>query len=188
MIVRSVVEDYLFGTVVIRRRTFARARRLIDVAMALNINDPTSVQALLDQLRGSQAWKDITAPIEGDIPDSLGNSDDPQTSPHSTDFNTTSETASTSTSVASLLSQLRSSPSWTAAGGPGSNEISQATNSLSPPTVPAPAPASIVPVVEQEDIRSFTFQQALPRVAQLANDHGFITAIKQVSMSFLKSI
>jgi len=156
--------------------------------MTLNINDPTGVQALLDQLRGSQAWKDITVPIEGDAPDSSGNSDGPQTSPHSTDSNATSEIASTSTSVASLLSQLGSSPLWTAAGGPGSNTISQTTNTLPlPPTVPVPAPAPIVPVVAQEDIRSFTFQQALPRIAQLASDHGFITGIKQVCIYVLFS-
>ena len=151
--------------------------------MTLNINDPTGVQALLDQLRGSQAWKDITAPIEGDTPDSPGDSDGPQISPHNTASNATPEAAPTLTSVASLLSQLRSSPSLTPA-----DTISQTTNTLPPPTVPVPAAAPIVTVVAQEDIRSFTFQQALPRIAQLASEDEFIAAIKQVSMFFLHGV
>lgn len=133
------------------------------------------MKALLDQLRGSQAWKEVAAP-----PAEIGQASDDQVT-----------AAGPSTSVASLLSQLQSAPSWGAAG-PASTDVSRpppralVTSRPFPepltPLSPEPAPA-VALAARPEDLRSCTFQQALPHIAQLANDPGFVAAIKQVLFS-----
>lgn len=142
------------------------------------------MKALLDQLRVSQAWQEIvvSAPTDG-----KENSDE-QPLP-----SVIAAQPSSSASVASLLSQLQSSPSW-AAVPPGA-PTKPTEPYIGHPTAPAsvsnesPPPLAVAPVPSPkrpQDPRSYTFQQALPHIAQLADDPGFVAAIKQVILSGLK--
>jgi len=113
--------------------------------------DPAGVKALLDRLRASQAWQDVVkAPPE----------QQPQPS---------AETSSAS--VAALLSQLNSAPTPALPQNP----ISLVRN-----PDPSPPPPPSAPSATPEDIRHLTFQQALPRLAQLCDDPTVVSGIEQL--------
>jgi hypothetical protein len=138
------------------------------------------VKALLDQLRVSQAWKEIAAPPAPEIGSSSGDPEEGGASPVNPVF---PPSASTSTSVASLLSQLQASPSLTP---PTSTRNRDDGRSVTPspqfydPSPSQAAAAAVLPSPRKKDTRAYTFQQALPHIVQLANDPGFVAAVRQV--------
>ncbi|KAK2466401.1 hypothetical protein APHAL10511_002043 [Amanita phalloides] len=105
-----------------------------------NINDTAAVSALLDQLRASQAWKDILTSNPLPVP----RSDHP-------------------TSVAVLLSQLQPS----APSGP----VLDSSPHITPPAD------------DHDDLRPYTFQQALPVIAKLSADPSFLHEIHQLKQA-----
>ncbi|KAJ7229041.1 hypothetical protein GGX14DRAFT_616484 [Mycena pura] len=122
-----------------------------------NINDPAGVKALLDRLRASQAWQDAVK----------ASPEQPPPQPASAE--------TSSASVAALLSQLNSAPT------PG---IPPNPRSLTPDLPPPPPPSA--PSATPEDIRRLTFQQALPRLAQLCDDPAVVSGIEQARFTALK--
>jgi len=146
-----------------------------------NINDPAGVKALLDRLRASQAWQNIvnTPPApEQQQPPASGSGSEPTPG------------ASTSTSVAALLSQLNSvpapvpaptpTPTQPAAGPSNARRPAPSPSKDSAFPTPPPPPATSAPYVLTEDVRSLTFQQALPRLAQLSDDPAVVSTIQKL--------
>lgn len=84
--------------------------------------------------------------------------------------------------VASLLSRLQAAstpqtlqePPRVANSNASGHEVPYADASQLPPVSAHPAPRSL-------DLRSFTFQQALPYIAQLSQDDHFVEALRNVS-------
>ncbi|KAI0921979.1 hypothetical protein AcW2_006798 [Taiwanofungus camphoratus] len=166
-----------------------------------NINDPAGVKALLEQLRSSQAWQEVTtqsdtAPGTGVPAASTSNArpwpavPDPTLSVHdSAVFGGTSATATatvapsttSASSVASLLSQLQASSSFTAITTPAQAPLPVISSYISPPPATSyhlpPEPVPTLSSARKHDLRSCTFQQALPHIARLSEDPSFIDAI-----------
>lgn len=164
------------------------------------MQDSAAVKALLDQLRSSQVWQDTLnsssshagsephaevreAPASA-LEDVQGESRPPS-----------SDTAPPA-SVASLLSQLRTSE-WTSIANntpPVSNprtthqlsrDIPRPSQELPPRQSAHRAPQPVVAtsstrVQDCQDIRFISFQQALPHLTQLASDPDFLTAVSRV--------
>ncbi|KAH9970829.1 hypothetical protein BGW80DRAFT_1325523 [Lactifluus volemus] len=158
-----------------------------------NINDPEGVKALLESLRTSPAWADalkssltahpITqAPTQGRQPsDSFRGVPAPGPGDAgSSSINSPSSIAGnpshTGPSVADLLSQLRAShtPEFTSNADEGGGLLSRSpplpshdhvdTSSASQPvTAHASSP-------QQQDLRTLSFQQALPHISRLMED------------------
>ncbi|KDQ64990.1 hypothetical protein JAAARDRAFT_245000 [Jaapia argillacea MUCL 33604] len=157
-----------------------------------NINDPAGIKALLEQLSQSQAWQTShAAPSEVAPPPSHTQSqasasvhEPPLASPEVSDAPPTSRP-----SVASLLSQLQASPSFTSAVTVTRETHREVENNYiaRPPSVPQtslpgvpissstdqPLPSS----TPKLDVRWLSFQQALPQLAQLSEDPGFVATI-----------
>ncbi|OBZ71840.1 hypothetical protein A0H81_08216 [Grifola frondosa] len=98
-----------------------------------------------------------------------------------------SQATTLSSSVASLLSQLQAPPSFTntafvplvpPAQPSGIGHVSQPFSSFQPSIPePAPVPAPLPSSARKQDLRSCSFQQALPHLAQLSEDPDFVAAI-----------
>ncbi|KAF8450894.1 hypothetical protein L210DRAFT_259955 [Boletus edulis BED1] len=163
-----------------------------------NINDPVAVKAILDQLRASRLWRDtlnsssshISSEQHADVRESPSPStlEDVQGESKAQSFD-----AAPPASVASLLSQLRSSP-WTpiavdtppVSNAPTTHPLSQ---NIPRPKLQDPQPTQSEhrtpwPVaatpVQDVDIRSLSFQQALPHLTQLASDPQFLAAVSRL--------
>ncbi|KAF8211554.1 hypothetical protein K438DRAFT_1807509 [Mycena galopus ATCC 62051] len=131
-----------------------------------NINDPAGVKALLDRLRASQAWQSVVNPP-------------PETQPAPS--SSRSEPTPGSSSVAALLSQLNSAP---VPAPPSTQPVAASSNTRPLPSPskdyirpPPPPPESYALA---EDVRSLTFQQALPRLAQLSDDPAVVSTIQKL--------
>ncbi|KIL00457.1 hypothetical protein PAXRUDRAFT_821650 [Paxillus rubicundulus Ve08.2h10] len=158
-----------------------------------NINDPAGIKALLDQLRSSQAWQETlnsgaqpaSEPPVGaqePLPTCLS-ADDGQSESKAHAPDTTP-----STSVASLLSQLKSSE-W--ASNPsrtrGAHASSQPTHA--PPQgpllfqpeqrPPRPTATSSTSACVQ-DARHMSFQQALPHLTRLSGNPEFVASVARL--------
>lgn len=160
------------------------------------VQDPAAVQALLDQLRASQVWRDTLNSTSSHI-NSEQRAEVPESTPSTLEdipgeSRAQSPDIAPPASVASLLSQLRTSE-WTsvAISTPpvsGSRTTHQPSQNISPPsqdlpTKPehrTPRPDVATSFTHVQDIRSMSFQQALPRLTQLASDPGFLTAVSRV--------
>ncbi|TEB35538.1 hypothetical protein FA13DRAFT_1352156 [Coprinellus micaceus] len=166
-----------------------------------NINDPASVAALLEQLRASSAWQQIvqTNPEAG-----VGDARPPPQQPTPrTDGPTPPPADTPQPTVAELLAQLSAPPAaanphqsggtarpaWdTSLARPATNNYRAAphastrlpdqgpecdvTATLTP--LPASAPVPIT------DVRSCSFQEALPLLARLGEDPCFVTSVKRI--------
>ncbi|KAJ7762815.1 hypothetical protein DFH07DRAFT_404910 [Mycena maculata] len=140
-----------------------------------NINDPAGVKALLDSLRASQAWQNlVNTPGPEPTPASLSTPiPNPPLSGTETETN-----PGPSTSVAALLSQLNSAPTTRPAEdsrkhAPTPDPSPNRSLNLKPSQTPSQDPPPSVP----EDARGLTFQQALPRLAQLADDPVLVATL-----------
>ena len=118
--------------------------------------DPAGVSALLEQLRSSQAWSELnsTASSNENAP--------PQPSPEKQE-----QKEESGSSVADLLSRLRD-PSV------DSNRARENASNVSGGSVPTARPR------DSTNARNFTFQQALPRLAQLSENPSFVSRIEKV--------
>lgn len=140
----------------------------------MNINDPEAVKSLLEQLRSSEAWREVAASASENtscivtrIPDihpellaptELGGS------------------------VASLLSQLKApTPVSPPAPAPVPLTRDVIPNTAEPSSASQlssqPSRRPISQVQNVKDNRSCTFQQALPLLAQFGDDAGLIDAL-----------
>lgn len=154
--------------------------------------DPAGVKALLDQLRSSQAWQDVVSrPALPDVHVPVANVT--QTTPEPLKSSPSQPGESPTDSVASLLSQLQSSSNLSSTSTSDSHVPAQALVpvvtgphlvSTLTPHYPTVSPSFLSPsssdASRREDVRSFTFQQALPRLGQLSDNPAFIAAIAQV--------
>ncbi|KAG7445956.1 uncharacterized protein BT62DRAFT_1006136 [Guyanagaster necrorhizus] len=123
-----------------------------------NINDAAGVKALLDTLQASQAWQQAIA-----------TSTENKEAPPQAVVESPSSSSSASSSVAALLAQLqRPQPPAKDPSTFDGTRVSPKHNRSSAFSSPA------------EDTRSFTFQQALPRIVQLSQDSKFIEKIAQI--------
>jgi hypothetical protein len=129
--------------------------------------DPAGVKALLDQLRSSQAWQETVAQstVTNGHPANLS----PSVNTKDSEAATTSTPRST---VAALLSQLQATASPTNVDPP---DIERPTAGLAPEQHSTASPSR----TRNEDLTSLTFQQALPALAQLAEDASFVSLITQ---------
>ncbi|KAI0643703.1 hypothetical protein C8Q79DRAFT_1012266 [Trametes meyenii] len=202
-----------------------------------NINDPSAIQALLDQLRSSEAWQKAvnantvggtfvptasTAPVQQEVnttTDGIASTsttpDAPLASTQGPEPSSSPQGHSTpnSQSVASLLSQLQASNAFAAVAGtsrppaprqpsyapppagrpefPGPDDMRPSRTSRTSGEVPgaaaapAPTPTARQPQSQGQgqDVRTCTFQQALPHLARLAGDDGVLQALAAVRVS-----
>jgi len=105
-----------------------------------NINDPAGVKALLERLRSSQQWQDVAAVTAA-----------PSSPVPPAAASTTTPAPPPSSEISALLAQLQSKP----LPHPVATE----------PPQPPPSPAR----PRKQDARHLSFQQALPRLATLAD-------------------
>ena len=121
------------------------------------VQDPAGVKALLEQLRTSQAWQDTVA----------GATVAPTPSPASAQPPTAS--------VAALLSRLQTSSS-------APIPVTDPEKVSTPPEPQPPLPAVAQSPSRTQDVKSYTFQQSLPVLAQLSDDPSFISFIAQAGL------
>ncbi|KAG2345109.1 hypothetical protein BDR05DRAFT_1058619 [Suillus weaverae] len=163
-----------------------------------NINDPAGIKALLEQLRSSQAWQESVggAGSNGVAKNPPPTSTTPQaTLPLAQPPPTTSDVSKSPSSVADLLSQLSSSerkiPSKPSQPSPSCFttqqtplQLSQAVSHRSTPQPPEDSAhqlaASTNAFTQGQDLRMMSFQQALPRLTQLAESADFVAAIARL--------
>ncbi|KAH9983467.1 hypothetical protein BJV74DRAFT_616654 [Russula compacta] len=170
-----------------------------------NVNDPEGVKALLDTLRSSQAWTDavesglaapqttqpsaqgvqpsdspLRAPAPGPGPRDAGT---PSIRPFSIPRNPSSHST---LSVADLLSQLRASqslePTSNASEGDRAVERSLAPHDHHTNTTPTPQTTSTHASQPQQDLRTLSFQQALPHISRLMEDLHVVESLTKVSI------
>lgn len=158
------------------------------------------MKSLLEQLRVSQAWQDTIQQAPADPPEKAKTAEPASTTPsdeseHSQSTSGEPEATPAVSSVAALLSQLESSTAWPAAvssppvpSAPiyasathiytASRASASSSSTLPPVTTPSqPTERSSAP---RQDVRSYTFQQALPYLAQLSEDPNFVASLSQV--------
>lgn len=142
-----------------------------------NINDPAGIKALLEQLRSSQAWQQSIgsgANINGNPPPI---STPPTTTTTPIQPPPTTTDSKPSSSVADLLSQLNSSERKIPSR-PTSRLVTQLPQ---PPTTPDDLPHKPAASTNAaQDLRTMSFQQALPRITQLAESPDFVAAIAKL--------
>lgn len=170
---------------------------------------------MLEQLRSSQAWQDTVNPPNttpsghstrpyAEVSSSTSTKVSIQTTGYSTPaagqvFSATGSSTFdasaaapgfTTSSVASLLSQLQASPNISAIIASGSGSTPQTASALGTTSAPSQPPNSD-PVLasngtarksatQQQDLRECTFQQSLPYLARLSEDPDFVDAIRRV--------
>lgn len=165
------------------------------------VQDPTAVKALLDQLRTSQAWQDTLNSSSSHTSISSEQHAEVRESPASAleDVQTQSRAQSSVTappaSVASLLSQLKTSERTSIAidtsplsladtrtAHQSSRNISRPSQELSPTRSEhrTPRPVAATSSTHVQDIRSISFQQALPHLTQLASNPRFLADVSRV--------
>lgn len=148
--------------------------------------DPAGVKALLDNLRNSQEWRQNSNPSSATAATPVSASSEsthegPSSSrPTSADGSNSASpvvTSPTMPTVASLLSQLKTAPAKTDSWR----------------TPPAQHAAQVAPISEpplprtsrSKNLRTSTFQQALPYIAQRSDDSKFVAAIAGVVTAFI---
>jgi hypothetical protein len=160
----------------------------------VDIQDPAGVKSLLEQLRTSQAWQDTIDQVpsqakepNADLTPHTANEQSPSTGSSSINR----ESIATGTSVASLLSQLQSSPSWSAvvssptrppppAYAPTTSAFVSTMRVSVSEASPGRSPSRGISISAPKDVRSYTFQQALPLLAQLSSDPDFVALLSKV--------
>ena len=151
-----------------------------DADHEISIQDPAGVRALLEQLRASQAWRDIVHPPNGNPSPSI------PADVHLSGSHQSAASVQPGSSVAALLSQLRAplhplantsftEPTSSANSHPAVNHSVDHVVSAVLPTQNASRPGA-----KPEDVRSLTFHQALPHLARLADDPDFRAVIVEV--------
>jgi len=141
------------------------------------LQDPEAVKSLLEQLRSSEAWREVAASASENTPCVVTRIPDIHPEPVAP--------TGLGGSVASLLSQLKAptpvSPP-TPAPVPPTRYVIPDTAKSSSQLSSQPSRRPISPVQNIKDNRSCTFQQALPLLAQSGDDPGLIDALLKVRM------
>ncbi|KIJ70402.1 hypothetical protein HYDPIDRAFT_23513 [Hydnomerulius pinastri MD-312] len=164
-----------------------------------NINDPAGIKALLEQLRSSQAWQEtVSANPSQSEPEQPAPAQAPVPSPPAEERQPESAEvadAAPSTSVASLLSQLRSSewasiPNNTPSSSQARSALTASRQISQPPQItspfqpdqrpPRPASGGTPSSTRAQDVRSMSFQQALPLLTQLAGNPEFVASVARL--------
>lgn len=162
---------------------------------------------MLEQLRTSQAWQDNinTDNTQASKLEKIASSIPGPSLP----VEEVSALASSSiSSVASLLSQLQSSPTWSSVTTPSATSLSPPANVPGPP-VKGPGLPSILQSqankfalekqpdsqphhatstpssARTQDLRSFTYQQSLSHIAELSDDPDFVELLSEVRFNSL---
>ncbi|KAE9395640.1 hypothetical protein BT96DRAFT_141127 [Gymnopus androsaceus JB14] len=130
----------------------------------MDINDSAGIQALLEQLKSSQAWKDAVASS-----DTINENESFQQ--HNVDDASQPNPPTPSVSVATLLSQLQAEPYSDA-----TTSQDHTFDSFLPLSPPHPA----TPGQRADDSRYLTFHQALPVIAGLSEDPRFSKTLKSM--------
>ncbi|PPR02496.1 hypothetical protein CVT24_002043 [Panaeolus cyanescens] len=165
-----------------------------------NINDPAAITALLEQLKSSTAWQQLTAsqapssvsvsaPVTDSGPSqhtstSLQEGINPENSHIDALSSSTTVENPISSSVAELLSQLNTVSTEPAV--PTQARVSYP--STAPHFSPANFPSALtktsrtaVPLPDASpDLRNLSFVQSLPLISQLAEDPNFLSSIAQM--------
>lgn len=145
------------------------------------------MQALLEQLRSSTAWQQ-TIGVSIQQPKEAVHADT-RTGEQSVSGADTQEASPTveHPSVASLLSQLQSSPAIQlepshVIRNPAPIHDTRRPLPTQPNTTTDPrlARRAAHPSASNGDLREYTFQQALPVIARLSEDNGFVEALRKV--------
>ncbi|OAX40002.1 hypothetical protein K503DRAFT_768973 [Rhizopogon vinicolor AM-OR11-026] len=167
-----------------------------------NINDPAGIQALLEQLRSSQAWQESisTSAADQDVSEPE-NPPSTSTTPQAASTPVqpsapTSDISNASSSVADLLSQLKPSQWITPSRTPQppapyftAPQTSSRSSHLESHSTPQPPETSArqqsLNVGERAstrglDLRMMSFQQTLPHLTELAENVDFVSAISRL--------
>ncbi|KAH7875999.1 hypothetical protein F5879DRAFT_980062 [Lentinula edodes] len=132
----------------------------------MDANDTQGIQALLEQLQHSQAWKDAVA------------SSYPDGSPQHILDTPQSSSAPQAVSVAALLSQLQTEPHPNVVDTSQNHHLAAFQNDASESSFSMTLPASNNSVHRVDDHRYLTFQQALPLIARKSASPLFAEALK----------
>ncbi|KAJ3878780.1 hypothetical protein F5051DRAFT_404799 [Lentinula edodes] len=133
----------------------------------MDANDTQGIQALLEQLQHSQAWKDAVA------------SSHPDGSPQHILDTPQSNSAPQAVSVAALLSQLQTEPRPNVVDTlQNHHHLAAFQNDASESSFSMTLPASNNSVHRVDDHRYLTFQQALPLIARKSASPSFAEALK----------
>ncbi|KIK65732.1 hypothetical protein GYMLUDRAFT_258424 [Collybiopsis luxurians FD-317 M1] len=127
----------------------------------MDINDAAGIQALLEQLKSSQAWQEAVASSSAPNENQVA----PQAEEHC--LEESQSDSAPSSSVAELLSQLQTEPNTD-----HSSELS--------PSRSVPQPISTPSIRTVDESRHLTFQQALPVIASLSANPQFIQTLKSI--------
>jgi hypothetical protein len=141
------------------------------------LQDSEAVKSLLEQLRSSEAWREVAASASENTPCTVTRIPDIHPEPVAP--------TGLGGSVASLLSQLKAptpvSPPAPAPIPPTRHVIPDTAESSSASQLSCqPSHRPISPVQNVKDNKSCTFQQALPLLAQFGDDPGLIDALLKV--------
>ncbi|EIW82463.1 hypothetical protein CONPUDRAFT_136957 [Coniophora puteana RWD-64-598 SS2] len=150
-----------------------------------DINDATKVRTLLEQLRSSEAWQATIANPTQPKPPSSCSSEAPSSATRGQESVSSHSSTSPIPSVASLLSQLTSTDSRhhasTSAPFSASADVPSGWPSLDAEASFHPyIPPATVDRGSQGDVKTLTFQQALPILTKLGEDPAFILSLKQL--------
>ncbi|KZT13104.1 alpha/beta-hydrolase [Laetiporus sulphureus 93-53] len=170
--------------------------------------DPAAIAVLLEQLKASQVWQDIVNPKTqntatpstntSSVPSSEQSSGaavlaSPKIDTHAIIGGSAAAdaTAAPSSTVASLLSQLRGTSSYSGSSNPihphvqypaTCNDYPPSQVTTITPALPEPGPSRplstpTVSSARREDLRNLSYKQTLPHLARLSEDPGFVEAI-----------
>ncbi|KAF9076618.1 hypothetical protein BDP27DRAFT_1414473 [Rhodocollybia butyracea] len=126
----------------------------------MDIPDTASIQALLEQLKNSNAWQDVVASSNQSTVDTQANQN----------IDSQSSSATPSVSVAALLSQLQAEPDPSPPASNPTNHVSESSS----------LPLHFASQVQSGDSRHLTFQQALPVIASLSTNPRFNETLKSI--------
>ncbi|KAG2756710.1 hypothetical protein P692DRAFT_201699392, partial [Suillus brevipes Sb2] len=143
--------------------------------------DPAGIKALLEQLRSSQAWQESIGSGNANPPPTstpAPTTTTPQATPSLTQPPaTTTDVSKPSSSVADLLSQLNSSERKIPARPTSRFTTQQPSLQLPQPPTHRSTPDDKPATTQGQDLRTMSFQQALPRLTQLAESADFVATI-----------
>lgn len=137
--------------------------------------DPAGVQALLDQIKSSSAWQELSAastvpPEQASLPGEA-----PTTKQHSTE-------SPPGHSVAALLSQLQSpQEAWKSPANEATDPTSHSTSlepvQSQPPYTELTGSHS---AISEKDVHSLDFDESLPILLRLSRDPSFVNEMQKV--------
>jgi len=141
------------------------------------------VKALLDQLRASQAWQELQTANTGDSTHTTITNSIPSNPLFERSSEENNQSAGASADISSLLSRLQPPDPLPSSDVTPQNATASDVPSYSHKSSQYPKEAAVaeVPNQEKRDTRNLTYNQALPVLARLAEDPGFLKRIEKVN-------